>query len=159
MGSMVAQLTAQRTPDLISSVVLFGYPIDPAREFGIVADPTEPKRHVNTAEAAASDFITPNSISSKAIKAYVEACLVADPIKVDWRKLSQWSELDPQKLNLPVLLMQGEFSSAFQDRRAVAVFYPTCNIGPAMGCYPWRRSSCVHGNTASPFFACAGGFY
>ena len=109
MGSMVAQLSVQRNPELVSGVVFFGYPIDPARRLDFGPAPIEPRRHVNTADAAASDFITPDSISSKAIKAYVEACLAADPIKVDWRKHSQWNELDPGKLNVPVMLIQGEF--------------------------------------------------
>lgn len=108
MGSMVAQLTAQRNPKLVSSVVLFGYPLDPFKEL-VFPDPPEPIKHVNTAEAAASDFITPNSISSKAIKAYVEACLASDPVRVDWRKHAQWSKLDPAKLDVPVLLIQAEF--------------------------------------------------
>jgi alpha-beta hydrolase superfamily lysophospholipase len=112
MGSMVAQLCGQRNPKLMSGVVLFGYPFDPAnflRELTVGPEPTEPKRRVNTAEAAASDFITPNSISQKAIDAYVKSCLAFDPVRVDWRDQGQWVELDPAKLNVPVLLIQAEF--------------------------------------------------
>jgi pimeloyl-ACP methyl ester carboxylesterase len=109
MGSMVAQLAAQRNPKLVSGVVLFGYPVDPAVQPYFGPDPREPRRKANTAEAAASDFITPDSISPQAIKAYVRLCLAYDPVKVDWRRHKEWSELDPKKLDVPVLLIQGEF--------------------------------------------------
>ncbi len=107
-GSMVSQLCVQRNSQLVSGVVLFGYPTDPDAKPPKRPEPVNPARKINTAEAAASDFITPGSISQEAIEAYVEAALAADPVRVDWRELSQWVELDPAKVNVPVLLMQGE---------------------------------------------------
>ncbi len=107
LGSMVAQLCVQRNSDLVSAIVLFGYPLDPARKRGLGPEPSEPKKLTNTAEAAASDFITPDTISQKAIDAYVKACLAFDPIRVDWRESADWNELDPAKLKVPVLLIQG----------------------------------------------------
>jgi pimeloyl-ACP methyl ester carboxylesterase len=62
----------------------------------------------NTAEAAASDFIIPGSISQAAIDRYVEAALEADPVRVDWRRLHEWSELDAASVTVPTLLIQGE---------------------------------------------------
>lgn len=110
MGSTLSQLTAQRNPDLISSLTLFGYwrdsdqqsPTEPA------AYP-EPARAPTTAEAAASDFITPGSISQKAIDAYVKAALAADPLRTDLRRYDQFNELDPAKVTVPTLILQGEF--------------------------------------------------
>ena len=63
MGSTISQLSVQRHPGLVSSLTLFGYWRDddmpiPPDEPGI-----EPLRETNTARAAASDFITPGSIS------------------------------------------------------------------------------------------------
>lgn len=121
MGSTLSQLTAQRHPELISSLTLFGYWRDSDRVF-----PTESEGHpkaahqVNTAEAAASDFIVEGSISQKAIDAYVKAALAADPVKVDLRRFDQFNELDPAKVKVPTLILQGEHDpiapSAYQSK-------------------------------------------
>ncbi len=110
MGSTLSQLTAQRNPDLISSLTLFGYWRDSDQQFP--AEPEaypEPLKSANTAEGAASDFITPGSISQQAIDAYVRASLEADPIRTDLRRYDQFNELDPAKVTIPTLILQGEF--------------------------------------------------
>lgn len=108
-GSMVAQLTAQRYPDAIRSLSLFGYPTDPDVLISEQANPSTPEERINTAEAAASDFIVPGTISQNAIEVYVEAALAADPIRADWNQLQQWNALDGAALTVPTLLLQGEF--------------------------------------------------
>ncbi len=108
-GAMVTQLTAQRYPQAIRSVTLFGYPTDPDVEVPVAAQESEPERRINTAEAAASDFIVPGSISEAAIAAYVDAALAADPVRVDWHQLHQWNALEGAALEVPVLLLQAEF--------------------------------------------------
>lgn len=107
-GSMISQLTAQRRPDLVSELILFGYP-GSNHEWSNAGVPEEPARTVNTAEAAASDFIVPGTISQAAIDTYVEAALVADPIRTDWRETAAWAELDPGLVTVPTLVLQGEF--------------------------------------------------
>jgi pimeloyl-ACP methyl ester carboxylesterase len=107
-GSMLSQLAVQRRPDLVSKLVLFGYPMMPGREIPVVEDSDPPARATNTAEAAASDFVTPGSISQLAIDAYVAAALASDPVRVDWRRLHEWNELDPEQVAVPTLLLQGE---------------------------------------------------
>lgn len=110
MGSTLSHLTAQRSPELVSSLTLFGYWRDSDRQFPTEAeDYPKPVRTPTTAEGAASDFITPGSISQKAINAYVEACLKADPIRTDLRRYDQFNELDPAKVTVPTLILQGEF--------------------------------------------------
>ena len=106
-GSMIAQLTAQRYPEAIRSLSLFGYPTDPDVQFPDDANLSTPEERVNTAEAAASDFIVPGSISQNAIDVYVEAALAADPIRADWNQLQQWNALDGAALTMPTLLLQG----------------------------------------------------
>ncbi len=107
-GSLVAQLTAQRRPELLSSLILFGYPRDPAK-LVFPDDPLQPVRASNTREAAASDFISPEVAPKKMIDAYVVAALAADPVRVDWRnQLSEFQALDPSKVLVPTLIMQGE---------------------------------------------------
>src|SRR5689334_12502440 len=84
-GSMVAQLASQRTPELMSALILFGYPADPERKVPEQAEPDAPGRKPTTAEAAAEDFRAPGVISQRAIAAYVKAALAADPVRSDWR--------------------------------------------------------------------------
>ena len=109
MGSTISQLAIQRHPDAASSLTLFGYWRDddlqiPADEAGV-----EPARAINTAEAAASDFVTPGSISQKAIDAYVSQSLAADPVRVDVLHADQYNELDASSLSIPTLVIAGEF--------------------------------------------------
>lgn len=107
-GSTHAQLLTQRHPELISSLTLFGYWKDPDRVMPSDMDNIVPQRIANTAEAAASDFIIPGSISQRAIDAYVKSALLSDPVKVDWNKLDQFNELDPGKIITPTMILQGE---------------------------------------------------
>jgi pimeloyl-ACP methyl ester carboxylesterase len=107
MGSTISQLSVQRHDGLVSSLTLFGYWRDvdvdlPADEPGIA-----PQRLMNTAEAAASDFITPGSISNRAIAAYVEASLAADPVKVDLRAYDEYNALDGARIRVPTLVIYG----------------------------------------------------
>jgi pimeloyl-ACP methyl ester carboxylesterase len=106
-GSLVSQLVAQRSPHLISNLVLYGYPRNPTAPV-TAEDPPAPLREPTTRERAASDFITPQAISQKVIDAYVAAALQADPVRADWRELAQFNELEPAKVITPTLLIHGE---------------------------------------------------
>lgn len=108
-GSMVAQLTAQRAGELVSDLILFGYPVNPDADYSASpSGPDEPPRIPTTAEAAASDFTIPGSISQAAMDEYVRHSLEADPVRVDWRNLAEWQELNPAEVQVPTLLLQGE---------------------------------------------------
>lgn len=107
-GSMVSQLMVQTHPELVSGLMLFGYPIRGGiTRAPAVVEAVAPKRP-NTAEAAASDFIVPGNISETAVEVFVKAALHHDPVRTDWRKLGQWQQLDPTKVVVPTLLLQGE---------------------------------------------------
>ena len=108
MGSTISQLAAQRHADAMASLTLFGYWHDADQRFPEEAPPGEPPRERNTAEAAASDFITPGSISQRAIDAYVAAALAADPVRVDLRGYSDYNALDANKIDVPTLVIVGE---------------------------------------------------
>jgi pimeloyl-ACP methyl ester carboxylesterase len=111
MGATIAQLTVQRHPDLVSSLTLFGYWLDSDYKFpadGANGADIEPAKEMNTAEAAASDFIIEGSISQKAIDTYVSEALMADPVKVDLKNLDHYNMLDGAEIRLPVLILQGE---------------------------------------------------
>jgi pimeloyl-ACP methyl ester carboxylesterase len=107
-GSMVAQLTSQRHPELVGALILFGYPADPDRKLPEQPDADAPARKPTTAEAAAEDFIAPGVISKRAIAAYVQAAVAADPVRADWRRESEWNALAPDAVHVPVLLLQAE---------------------------------------------------
>jgi pimeloyl-ACP methyl ester carboxylesterase len=119
LGSTRSQLLAQRHPELISSLILYGYWLDDDEMFPKDEDDIVPQRKTNTAENAASDFITPGSISQKAIDTYVAEALKADPIKADLRSRDDYNELDPAKVTTPTLIIRGEHDPiARPDRQA-----------------------------------------
>lgn len=110
LGSLVAQLQAQREPASMSALVLYGYPRDPDNPgkggAGAPASATPPKQP-NTAASAASDFISPAVIDKATIDAYVAAALAADPVRADWRAFDQFDVLDPAKVHVRTLVIHG----------------------------------------------------
>jgi alpha-beta hydrolase superfamily lysophospholipase len=108
LGSMVSQLTAQQRPDLVDRLVLFGYPNRPGSQRAVQEPVGAPPMEPTTAEAAASDFVTPGSISQAAIDAYVEAALAADPVRTDWTGGHEWNRLDASRVTVATLILQGE---------------------------------------------------
>ncbi|RLA31409.1 MAG: alpha/beta hydrolase [Gammaproteobacteria bacterium] len=109
MGSTISQLATQRHPGSSSSLTLFGYWYD--ADTPVPADPPgfELLKETNTAEAAASDFITPGSISDKAVATYVAVSLKADPVRVDVQNSDQYNALDGSKIHIPTLVIQGQY--------------------------------------------------
>jgi pimeloyl-ACP methyl ester carboxylesterase len=110
LGSLVAQLQAQRDPDSLSALVLYGYPRDPdqpSKGASATRAGASPPRTPNTARSAASDFISPEVIDQATIDAFVAAALAADPIRADWRAMEQLGELDPAKVHVPTLVIHG----------------------------------------------------
>ena len=108
MGSTISQLMVQRHPDRVASLTLFGYWRDDDVDLPPDEPGMEPAKARNTAEAAASDFITPGSISQKAIAAYVARSLETDPVRVDVRHANQYNVLDASQIHLPTLVIAGE---------------------------------------------------
>lgn len=107
-GAVVVQLAAQRRPELISNLILFGYPRDPANPAPPQTIPAEPAREVNTRERAMSDFISPQVTPVAVVEAFVAAALAADPVRVDWRNPEEFAALDPARVVTPTLVIHGE---------------------------------------------------
>jgi alpha-beta hydrolase superfamily lysophospholipase len=109
MGSTLTLLATQINTDNIASLTLFGFWKD--LDLTIPEDPADfqLRKQVNTNEDAASDFITPGSISDNAINTYVKMALESDPVLVDWRNESEYNRIDPSLITTPVLLIQGEY--------------------------------------------------
>ena len=103
-GATLSQLVGQRRPHTMSALILFGYPLRPGYDAN--PDHDEPLRAATTAEAAASDFILPGTISEAAIGAFVTSALAHDPVRMDWRSLEQWQALDGSAVTVPTLLLQ-----------------------------------------------------
>ncbi|MCP5118940.1 MAG: alpha/beta hydrolase [bacterium] len=122
LGSMVSQLTVQRHPDLVSGVILFGYPFSASTRIPVTADPQAPPREPTTAEAAASDFIAEGMISQRAINTYVQVAVAADPVRVDWSHQHQWTALDPTEVTVPTLLIHGEHDPYTPIERQMMIF-------------------------------------
>ncbi len=106
-GSLVAMLVAQRHPERISGLVLYGY-LDPGAGRGTAADLAEPPRHRTTAAAAGEDFISPAVTPPGVKEAYVRTATLMDSIRVDWRHESQFAAIDPALVRTPTLLLDGE---------------------------------------------------
>ena len=107
-GSAVAHLTSQRHPEVLSDLILYGFPRDPAAPRPVPPTPAEPLREINTRERAISDFISPKVTSQTMIDAYVAAALKADPVRADWKELEEFNALDPAQVRNPTLLIHGE---------------------------------------------------
>lgn len=122
MGSMLGHLSAQQYPENIKSLTLFGYPIPLGAKYPEDIQNSEPPREKTTAEAAASDFIVPGSISQKAIDEYVRHSLEADPVRMDWHYQHQYNAIDATKLPMPVLLLDGEHDPLTHDDSYADVF-------------------------------------
>lgn len=121
-GSMVGQLLAQRRPELVDRLVLFGYPWAPGRTVPVAWDEGPPPEAPTTAAAAASDFIVPGSISDAAVAEYVRHALEADPVRADWTALHQWNALDPAEVRVPTLVLHGEHDPLTPEAAQAALF-------------------------------------
>ena len=106
-GAQVAMLVAQRHPEQLSGLVLYGYP-DPAAGDPPPPDPAVPPRQRTTTAAAAEDFISPTVTPAGVKEAYVRTATTIDSIRADWRLESQFSALDPSRVRVPTLLLDGE---------------------------------------------------
>ena len=122
MGSTLSLLATQKDAEDIASLTVFGYWQDLDFKIPETTKDAQLKKSLNTAENAASDFITPGSISQKAIETYVKISLKYDPIRVDWRYLSEYNNIDPSLINTPVLLLQGEFDPIAPTERQEKLF-------------------------------------
>jgi len=107
-GSVVSFLVAQQYPEVLSDLILFGYPRDPAAPRTIPPTPAQPPCELNTRERAISDFISPLVTSQTLIDTYVATALKADPVRADWKQLEEFGVLDAAQVKNPTLLIHGE---------------------------------------------------
>jgi alpha-beta hydrolase superfamily lysophospholipase len=107
-GAMIAAMAAQQKPESLAGLVLLGFGFDPDVLVPKGEAPVRPPRAGNTADAAASDFITRESYTGATLTAFVKAALKADPVLVDWRDEHQFNAFRPAQLQVPALLVHGD---------------------------------------------------
>jgi alpha-beta hydrolase superfamily lysophospholipase len=107
-GACISMLTAEIQPTAMSALVLFGFVFDPADTFADSETPLEPQHDKNTAENAASDFITPDVTPPVVVKSFVEQALKADPIHIDLKGDGEYNALKPDRVKVPTLVLFGE---------------------------------------------------
>ena len=107
-GATVAMLAAQRSPDRMSGLVLFGFAYDPDLSFEDPTYPSKPPRLKNTAAAAASDFVSSQVTPRSVVDAFVAQALRSDPVTADWRSEGEFNELSPARVHVPTLLLFGD---------------------------------------------------
>ncbi|HEY4320297.1 MAG TPA: alpha/beta fold hydrolase [Gemmatimonadales bacterium] len=121
-GSMVSQLVAERYPQLISALILYGYPFAVGEHITVDAPGPLPAREATTDSGARSDFLEPAVTSKRMVDAYSRAALRSDPVRTDWRGALQWNALNPAQVRVPTLLLQGEHDPSLPDSTLARFF-------------------------------------
>ncbi|MGH7621940.1 MAG: alpha/beta hydrolase, partial [Gemmatimonadaceae bacterium] len=121
-GTLTALLTAQRYPDKLSSLIVYGLIYDSRTRGAHTPDPATPPRKHTTATAAGEDFITPEAAPPSVKDAYVRAALLRDTVRVDWKDENEFDVLDPHAIHMPVLVLNGERDPYVKESEAPAFF-------------------------------------
>jgi alpha-beta hydrolase superfamily lysophospholipase len=107
-GAGLAGMAAIAAPARLSALVLFAFAFDPDLQFADLAVPDKPAMEKNTAEAAASDFISPKVTPPVVVAAFVEQALKADPVLADLKNDGEFNLFKPAKLTTPTLVLYGD---------------------------------------------------
>jgi pimeloyl-ACP methyl ester carboxylesterase len=121
-GSATVMLAAQRHPEKLSALILYGPYHNVVKPPEIPAEPRVPPRARTTAEGAAEDFITPDSTPAGVKEAYIKAATTSDPVRVDWRHEEQFNALNPAAVHVPTLVIHGE-RDPYAAEAALPVFF------------------------------------
>lgn len=107
LGGAVAQLAAQQPDAPVSSLVLFGYALDPLAKFATVAVPEVPAMAKTTRADAEADFISPLVTPRVVIEAFAQQALASDPVRVDWIREDEFNAIRNDRTTVPTLVIQG----------------------------------------------------
>ena len=103
----------------------------------------------NTADDAASDFITKDAYTQATVTTFVREALRADPILVDWRDDNQFNAFRPAQLQVPVAAGARRPRSAGadggRDEAVHAVRHARQSVGDAARRRPRRAPGEIHG--------------
>lgn len=122
-GALLAQITAQRHPDTLSKLILYGSIYNPNVKYSI---PTEDMPHTghtdhddfpvhemtsrNEYDGAMEDFTNVNDAEARifppiSAKLFADVALVSDPIKAQWWNLHQLNECHPSLVGVPTMVV------------------------------------------------------
>ena len=107
-GAMIAAMVAQKHAEKLAGIVLLGFGFDPDAQAAPSEPGVRPGRLRNSADAAASDFITRDAYTGATLSTFVRTALQHDPVLVDWRDEQQFNSFAPGKVQVPVLLVHGD---------------------------------------------------
>ena len=107
-GAMIAAMMAQKYPEKLAGLILLGFGFDPDAQAAASPGGVRPGRVRNTADAASSDFVTPDAYSGATLSTFVRSALQHDPVLADWREEQQFNTFSPARLQVPVLLIHGD---------------------------------------------------
>ncbi len=107
LGGAVAHLTAQMPGLKLSSLIVFGFTLEPGLEYETLPAPAKPARVRTTRTDALSDFMSPLVTPAAVTSAFVAQALSADPVRTDWIREDEFNALDPARLTMPTMILQG----------------------------------------------------
>ncbi len=121
-GSKISALVATRGKVPLGALVLYGYNLDPRAppDNGAAAGQAPARR--NTAEAARSDFVSPEVADAQLIADFVSAALATDPVRADVCCDSEFAAIRPESIRTPTLLIHGARDPAFKPTVAADFF-------------------------------------
>ena len=127
-GTLTALLAAQRYPEKLSRLIVYGLIYDTRTRATHTPDPAVPPRTHTTATAAGEDFLTPGAFPPSVKDAYVRAALLRDTVRVDWKDEHEFDVLDPHAIHVPVLILNGERDPYVLGSEAAAFFAQLGNV-------------------------------
>lgn len=121
-GSKISALVATRANTPISALVLYAFNFDPDAS-ALYGQPVgQPPSERNTAEAARSDFVSPNVASPDLVRDFVDAALATDPMQAPVCCDAELRDIRPESIRVPTLLLHGARDPAFKAPVASAFF-------------------------------------
>jgi pimeloyl-ACP methyl ester carboxylesterase len=119
-GALIAQIAAQRYPDAMSKLILYGSIYNPNVKYSIPPPPFPGDDYKNLTDH--DDFplheMAPQNVYGNATEDFThnhvvsnwfaEAALICDPIKVQWWNLHQLNECHPSLVKVPTMVIAGD---------------------------------------------------
>jgi len=106
-GAAVAHLAAQLPGLPLSSLVLFGFTMEPGLKSAALPVPELPAYEKTTRADALLDFISPAVTPAAVASAFADQALAADPVRTDWVHEEEFNALDPSRLTMPTMILHG----------------------------------------------------
>jgi pimeloyl-ACP methyl ester carboxylesterase len=134
-GALIAQLVAKSIRPSISRGILAGSIYNPRVTsppetiyYRVKSDIETIKNHNEVAEKV---FHYPRD---KTAQQFAEAAMISDPHTAIWRHMSQFNDVDPQRVHLPTLIITGEQDSYSPVQAQIDLYSNLCRGADRMLC-------------------------